>query len=161
MEKKENEAHENIEELKDNKKNLSPANKHEGKPERSEPSDIPDFLEDAPPQMRRVMMGLMQASVGGRLSHPVFEKFNEEHIHKYLDYIQRDDDNEFKLKTSSRWFSLAYVIFGLSVFVFLVVFLLPNEKALLVDIFKILAAFLGGLGSGYGLKASLDKKKQL
>jgi len=96
--------------------------------------------------------------MGGPSPNPLLEKFTDEHIHKYLDYIQRDDDHEFELRSSSRWFHSFYLIMGLASFLFLVIYLAPIDKALLSDIIKVIVAFAGGLGSGFGLKAYLDKK---
>ena len=61
--------------------------------------------------------------------------------------------------SSNRWFYLFYTILGLSFFSFLVIYLLPKDKELLDQILKLLVAYAGGLGSGYGLKAFKDMKK--
>ncbi len=117
--------------------------------------EVSEALEEMPPKMRRhITMAMMQqTSTRGIIGHPLFEKFNEKHIDKFLDYSQRDDDNEFKYKSTNRWFYLLYSILGISLFVFLVIFLLPNDRELLIDIFKLIIVFGGGLGSGYGLKS--------
>ena len=107
-------------------------------------------------------MSMMQSTppVGGSRSHPLFEKFTEDHVHKYLDYIQRDDDNEHNLRSSNRWFHLVYTIIGIAFFGFLIVYLLPKDKALLNDLIKLLVTFAGGVGSGYGLKSYLLESKK-
>ena len=125
------------------------------------PANFPDLPDDMPYEVQQtIRMAMMssQQSSGGR-HHPLFEKFTEEHVHKYLDYIQKDDDNDFSLRSSNRWVYLLYTILGLSFFSFLVIYLLPKDKILLDQIIKLFVAFAGGLGSGYGLKSFKDMKK--
>lgn len=145
---------------KENKnKDIVPAKDTPQKEENPEVlSDLPD---DMPQEVKKtIQMAMMSASSMGRpRHHPLFEKFTEDHVHKYLDYIQKDDDNEFSLRSSNRWFYLLYTVLGLGFFSFLVIYLLPKDKALLDEILKLLVAFAGGLGSGYGLKVFKDMKK--
>lgn len=124
------------------------------------PVILPDLPDEMPKEVQQTIRMMMSASsMGGPRQHPLFEKFTEEHVHKYLDYIQKDDDNEFILRRSNRWFYVLYTVLGLGFFVFLVIYLLPNDKALLDEILKLLVTFAGGLGSGYGLKVFRDMKK--
>lgn len=124
----------------------------------SEPK-VEELLDNMPPKIRSTFMALMQSSTRSISSHPLFDKFDEKHIHKFLDYLQEDDNNRFKLKSSSRYFTLIYVCLVIAVIVFLVVYLLPANKELLVDILKTAVGFFAGVGSGFGLKSHLDKKK--
>jgi len=126
------------------------------------PIEFDNLPDDMPAEVKQmiVRMGMMQTSTGGsRPPHPLFEKFTDDHIHKYLDYTQKDDDNEFSLRSSNRWFQLVYILIALGFFSFLIIYLLPNNKALLTDIIKLFVSFAGGVGSGYGLKSYFDKKK--
>lgn len=70
--------------------------------------DTPEVFKDLPPDVQRTFertfMGMMR--VGGQSSNPLLDKFEPEHIGKYLDYMHADDENEFKLKTSNRVYSL-------------------------------------------------------
>ena len=133
------------------------------KREDSTPAElIANLPDDMPAEVKRfISMSMMQSTppMSGSRSHPLFDKFTEEHVHKYLDYIQRDDDNEFNLKSSNRWFYLAYTLLGITFFGFLIIYLLPKDKVLLNEIFKLLVTFAGGVGSGYGLKSFLENKK--
>ena len=141
------------------------AEKKGGKKEKESPTPaelLAELPEGMPPEMKRVVsMAMMQSSFpgGGSRAHPLFEKFTEEHVHKYLDYIQRDDDFEHKRRGSNRWFQLGYTIIGVAFFGFLIIYLLPKDKALLNDILKLLFTFAGGVGSGYGLRSYLEKKR--
>jgi len=85
--------------------------------------------------------------------NPLLEKFNEAHIDKYLDYMQRDDDNEYQIKKSNRWFSLVYFILILIILTIGIVYLLPRDKDLLIFIIQVIIILAGGIGAGYGLKS--------
>lgn len=124
-----------------------------------EPEIIEKIMEDAPPSLRRsIGMAMMGISSSGPMPHPLFNKFNDEHIHKFLDYAQKDDENNFKARCSNRWFHLLYTLIGVGVFIFLFIYLLPADKDILIDVLKLIVAFVGGVGSGFGLKGFLDKK---
>ena len=125
------------------------------------PQECFEFPEDMPVEVQRTMMAMMSSSQqsGGNRAHPLFEKFTEDHVHKYLDYIQKDDDNEFSLRSTNRWFLLMYVVLGIGLFLFLVVYLLPKDKMIFDQIVKMFVAFAGGFGGGYGLKTYKGLKK--
>lgn len=89
----------------------------------------------------------------------LFSKFDADHIHKYLDYSRKDDEDAFHLRKRSQIFQLIYILLGISFFVFLIVFLLPSDKSLLNDILKYFFGFIGGFGGGFGTKYYLDRKR--
>ncbi len=121
--------------------------KEEEEEEKAE--EIEEFMEEIPSHLRKSFM--MEIARSSRpATHPLFDKFKSDHIHKFLDYIQRDDDNEYKLRSSNRWFHLTYTLIGIGLFVFLLVYLLPTDRTLLADIFKVLLGAIGGFGGGYG-----------
>ena len=78
----------------------------------------------------------------------IFEKFNSDHIDKYLDYLQRDDDTEAKYRSTNRFFYMGYVIIALIFLGFATVYLLPNNKDLLLQLIALLTSFGGGFGIG-------------
>lgn len=115
-------------------------------------------IEKMPPHVQSVvktMMGFSSVPV----PHPVVSKINEEHIHKFMDYVHQDDENSYNLRRSARWFNLLYLLVAVALFIFLIVFLVPAHTDVLTDILKILVAFAGGFGSGYGLKTYFDRQK--
>ncbi len=124
----------------------------------SEP-ELEKTLEDMPPDIRRTVKMAMMGFSSGPGPHPLFDKFNDEHVHKFLDYAQQDEENKFRIKCSNRWFVLGYTGLGVAFFVFLIVFLLPDNEEILLDLLKVLVAFAGGLGGGYGLKSYFEGKK--
>ncbi|MCF8316909.1 MAG: hypothetical protein K9I71_12330 [Ignavibacteriales bacterium] len=120
---------------------------------------VEEAMKDMPPEVRKSFrMAMMQSSSIGRVTHPLFEKFNEKHIDKFLDYSQRDDDNIYKLKSSNRWFYLLYTLIALGFIIFLITFLLPLDKEMFTEILKLTVTFAGGVGSGYGIKSVIDKR---
>lgn len=107
-------------------------------------------LRDMPPEVRSQFQAFM-AMTQSRPVNPLFSKFTEAHIDKYLDYIQRDDDNAHDLKKSNRWFYLTYFILILGVLAATVVYLLPKDKDFLGTILQTILTLAGGIGAGYGL----------
>lgn len=87
-------------------------------------------------------------------------KFNEDHIHKYLDYTCEEENNEQNFRSSNRWFNLAYVGIFVGLFIFLVVYLTGKDKTLLYDLIKFILGFAAGTGAGYVAKAKRDKPKE-
>ncbi|MDD4274023.1 MAG: hypothetical protein PHG14_09895 [Desulfobacter postgatei] len=62
------------------------------------PLDCMKFPDGTPTEVQRTIRMMMSSASGAvRPGHPLFEKFTDEHVHKYLDYIQKDDDNAFEL----------------------------------------------------------------
>lgn len=135
-------------------------NKLPSKPDGTSPHECIELPDDMPKEMQQtIRMAMTSASMGTmRSGHPLFEKFNEEHVHKFLDYTQKDDDNEFTYRSSNRLYHIGYAILGVALFIFLVVYLVPKDKILFDQIFKMLVAFAGGLGSGYGIKSYQSRK---
>ena len=131
--------------------------------EQAEKAEILSSLpEDLPAEVRSQVVRMMMGTTVTRQQapkHPLFDKFTDDHVHKYLDYIQRDDDNAYDLRKSNRWFHLVYILIAVAFAIFLIVFLLPRDKALLNDFFKLFVSFAGGAGTGYGFKGYMDKKK--
>jgi hypothetical protein len=105
-------------------------------------------------RITEVMMGVAR----GPGHHPIFEKFTAAHVDKFLDHTHQDDQDERHLIRSRRWFQLAYVLIGVASLLLLIVFLLPTDRELLVEILKDVVIFGGGIGSGYGIKSHLERR---
>lgn len=118
-----------------------------------------ELLEAAPDDVKKMItMAMSETHLRGSIPNPVFSKINEKHIHKFLDMMATDDKNEHFFKSTNRFFVLAYTILFLAVFLFLIIFLIKDNKDLLLEIFKVFGAFVAGIGSGFGFKVYLDKK---
>jgi len=126
-------------------------------PKETSEAELTADVQDMPPEVRRQFQAILAMFQAQRpMSNPLLSKFNETHIDKYLDYLQRDDDNAHELKKSNRWFYLAYFTLSLIALGAAIVYLLPNNKDFLETILQILIALAGGIGAGYGLQ--LHKK---
>lgn len=111
---------------------------------------------DIQPETARKVRSFLQMTSGTRSAMSMlFEKFTPQHIDKYLDYIQRDDDKENDRKSSDRWFQMAYIIIGVISFFVLVIYLQSRDKDLLLQLLTVLIAFGGGFGFG---KLAKDKE---
>jgi len=64
---------------------------------------------------------------------------------------------EYKLAKSNCWFNLAYVAISICFGVFLITYLLPNNRDILHDIIIMGASLAGGFGAGYGYRSHRDK----
>ncbi|MCD4692692.1 MAG: hypothetical protein K8R79_07255 [Calditrichales bacterium] len=137
-----------------------PKGKDKDKQKASEDIIEADVLDKLPEEVKRVVQIGMSMQ---RTSMPVYpqllSKLNEGHITKILDLSEKDDDRVFKDIQSSRKFTLTYVIIFIALFVFITLFLVGKNPALYQDILKVIVVFAGGLGSGYGLKTYLEKRK--
>ena len=91
--------------------------------------------------------------------HPIFDKFEPEHVTQFLTQVHEQDTGEMRIRTSNRWFRLAYVLTGVAVFIFLTLLLLPNRADLYFEILKSLGIFAAGTAGGYGLKAYQDRNR--
>lgn len=95
---------------------------------------------------------------GSPAYHPVFDKFQPEHVTQFLDHTYQADTQERRLRRSDRWFRLAYVVLATAVFAFLTLYLLPEHSALYIDILKSLGIFGAGVAGGYGFRTYQDQR---
>lgn len=124
-------------------------------------SDVPaEIMEQLPPEARRVVE--MSLSMMHRVSHapnPVLGKVTSEHITAVLELSDKDGHCEFQSTLHSRLFTAFYVLVFVGLFVFLTLELAPLDKALYMDVVKIVLAFAGGFGSGFGVKSLIDRRR--
>lgn len=151
--------------MSDTEKELTPAedgNKTEEE-KSSEKNDIgpvePELLKSLPPEAKKVLEIGMSMQRFGPMPNPLAEKINEKHIDKILDIAEKDEERSFKGARESRKFTLIYVLVFAALFVFATVFLVGSDKELYKEVIKLFAVFLGGLGSGFGVKSYMDRNK--
>lgn len=127
-----------------------------------DPEVVEELEEDlpAPPTIIRQMMAMFGFGLGGRAFHPVFDKFEPEHVDKFLDHSHEEDLERLRIRRQDRWFFLIYAVIGLGFLGWLIWALLPNDKDLLAEILKLGIAFAGGVGGGYGLKSYQESRRQ-
>lgn len=102
---------------------------------------------DVPPQVReQITTRISAVMASGRMPNPITKHFNSKHVDVVLDMIKEDDANAFYLQKTGRWFVVFFVVFGVFVASAAVVYLLPRDRALLMDIGKFLLGVIGGIG---------------
>jgi len=125
------------------------------------PDEIQEIVKDAPPKVKEAFFAWYQMTSKQSRIHPIFDKFESKHVDKFLDYCHKDDENQYKLISSNRWFYLIYSILFMGIFIFLTLYLLPKDKNLLTDIFKFLGGLVSGIGIGYGLRSKIKPKNSM
>ena len=133
------------------------------KAEDSEGGDLEKIapeLANLPPEIKKVVQAtLSMQRISTPFVSPIVEKVNESHISKILEIVEKEDERVFADTQAARKYALIYTIVVLLFLGFLTVFLVNKDVAVYQDILKIIIIFGGGLGSGFGLKGYLDRKK--
>jgi len=129
----------------------------EKKPMKNElKSEEPELVEKQPSKMIERIETVMGRFSGPLLS-PLESKINEKHIDKILEIKDKYDDNAFKDTQQARKFHLIYILVGVSIFVFLTLFLVGKDTELFKEILKLFISFVGGMGAGFGIKHYMKK----
>ena len=123
--------------------------------EREEENSLP-----SPPPRVREMMAMFGVGPGRRAYHPVFDKFEPEHVDKFLDHSHAEDLERLRIRRQGRWFGLLILVVALFALAWLVNTLLPENKDLLAEFLKIGVAFAGGVGGGYGLRTYQETRRR-
>lgn len=128
--------------------------------EKTEGVNPEGVFDKLPPEIKKVMdVGFSMQRFSGPMPSPFLNKINETHVTKILELAEKDDERAFVDAQASRKYILGYVLIFAMLFVFATVFLVGQNTELYKEMLKLLATFLGGLGSGFGLKGYLDRKK--
>ncbi len=142
--------------------NIPPQNATEDQTnaEKKDLEQVPaEILNSLPPEAKKVLEFGMSMQRIGPMPNPIAEKITETHISKILDIAENDDKMSFEDSKESRKYTLIYVVIFSLLFVFATVYLVAADKELYKEFIRLFAAFLGGLGSGFGLKSYIDRKK--
>ncbi len=111
-----------------------------------------NLLSDLPPEQReivtRYISSITEFHSRGPSANPLISKFNDEHVHKLLDQVERQESGAHELRKSNRLFQLLYFLVAVFILILAVGFLQPRDPELLDTILKYLFAFAGGFGSG-------------
>jgi hypothetical protein len=122
-----------------------------------EDTEVARAINKMPEPFRQTFLAMTRTISRGMPYHPLFDKFTPEHTSQFLENIRKDDENEYRLKSSNRWFYVIYAFFDLVFLLFLIVFLLPKDKDFLNKIIETLIVLGGGFGAGYGVKSWQNK----
>ena len=94
----------------------------------------------------------------GRSVHPLFDKFESQHVTQFLEQSFESDVAKRKAARGDRWLRLIYVSLGLGGFAFLTGLLLPDQSDLYLRILQGMGVFGAGLAAGYGIGAYHDRR---
>ncbi|OQY01489.1 MAG: hypothetical protein B6I26_03955 [Desulfobacteraceae bacterium 4572_130] len=118
-----------------------------------------NVLDNLPPKAKKIIEVGMSMHEFDSMQNPLADKINEKHIDKILELAEKDDERSFKDAGETRKFTLIYLLIFAILFIFLTIFLVGSDKELYKEIIKILVIFLGGLGSGFGIKSHMERNK--
>jgi len=122
-------------------------------PEIKEIEEIEKVLTEAKlrPEIIQKFTALFRSERIGPSPDPIISKLIPEHITKMIEC--RDDDNkrEYNFSIRSQVFNFLYLVIGLGVLIFIIIFLHDKEE-FLKDILFTAGIFIGGIGTGIGYK---------
>lgn len=122
-------------------------------------SPDPELLNKLSPEARKVVeVGMMSMQRFGPMPNPIAEKLTPNHIDKILNIAEKDDERSYKDTGQSRKYTLIYILIFAALFIFTTIFLVGSDKELYKETMKLFSVFLGGLGSGFGIRSYMDKK---
>ena len=114
-----------------------------------------DEIEDMPEEIKKqieVMMTSRQIGMTVSNANPmekmISKKIESKHIDKFLEIAAMNEKNSFEDRQNTKKDVRLFVIIGVAVFIFLVIFLSRDNSDLLIDILTAAFAFLGGFGAG-------------
>lgn len=125
--------------------------------------------EGTPTEVRQMVRtaSLLMMSGSARANDPLLDKFNDKHVDKFLDGIEKDSQRahdlaakELEFKSTNRRYYIAYVSGVLLFLAWVIWMMLPNNATLLSDILKLLIGAVLGFGGGFGYKTYLDKESK-
>jgi len=117
-----------------------------------------DILEDMPPEIKKRFLSFSMGSISRSILSPFESKINEKHIDKILELSDKDNERLYKDTQHSRKFRLIYLLIGVALFVFLTLFLVGKDTELFKEVIKLFVVFVGGMGTGYGIKHYVDNR---
>lgn len=90
--------------------------------------------------------------------NPMFEKFNEGHIDKFLDYSEKDEQREYKLDIIKYCVIILVFIVIVALIVFFAIFFGKENPELCEKIILALVSIIAGAFGGYGIGLHQGKK---
>lgn len=130
--------------------------------EQLEKSDQDPELSASPPggshrfrAMQEMFTGMVRS---GPSYHPIFDKFEPQHVTQFLKDASDDDAAKHKMRRGNRWFRLAYFGIVVVLFIFLTIYLLPDHSDLYFQLLQGVGIFTAGLAGGYGIRSYQEKQ---
>lgn len=103
-------------------------------------AEVPQALLDKlPPEVKQQITTflLSHQRIGFPAQNPLANKITTEHIDKIIDNSEKESERDFK----ARWFTLAYAVLAMGFLVFLFIYLLTIDKALFLEVLKLISLF--------------------
>ena len=142
--------------MNDQKKSSKSVAKTENPKEEPSKQEILQAVRKDPTIIKETFFGMMK---GGMSYPPFLDKVDKNHITKALSIMSKEVDNAFKTGKSKRNYTLIYVLIGVALFIFLMIYLVTtNNTEMLTEILKIGGAVVVGGFGGYGISESKHKK---
>ena len=116
--------------------------------------------EDTTSVIRRLEASFTAFRRSGPAFHPIFDRFQAEHVTQFLEHSRDRERDDYQLKRGGRWFRLAYALCGIGLFVFLTVILMPRHSDLYFKLLQGVGLFVAGVAGGYGLKTYRDRQQE-
>lgn len=126
----------------------------------AEDSATETMLEGMPPEAKKMVMQTL--SMQGRIGpapHPLADKITPEHIAQIITAEEGADKRRYQNTVAARRYGFAYAVLFVLLFIFLTLFLVQADKELYSKALGVFAIFVGGFGSGYGVKAHFSRGK--
>lgn len=110
-----------------------------------------ETFQKLPPELKQQILISMSSHRVGSIPNPLVDKITPEHIAKVLDNVDKEDERNFKDQTVTRRYQFIYFVISLGFLAFLIVYLSGIDKALMVEVLKLILTFLSGVGVGFGI----------
>ncbi|MCG8321093.1 MAG: hypothetical protein MI921_16440 [Cytophagales bacterium] len=89
----------------------------------------------------------------GSFTPSIASKITKKHLDKILDLTKDDSDKNYKANLWNMGMRISILMIVTGLFVFLTYYFGRTDKELYLELVKVIIAFLGGVGIGYGMKA--------
>jgi hypothetical protein len=128
------------------------------------PTELGKILEKLPPEDRQQVSAIMQfSSFKGPSGALLFEKFNDGHVTKFLDQIEKHDEREFKFSLDSKKKNFILIMVSivgiLGLIIFFTLKLSTNNPTLYKDLMNLLIGAGLGFAGGFGFGRSQKNKE--
>ena len=120
--------------------------------------------------MKNIVLALSKQTTIGFPTNPITSKITAEHIGQIIESTENESVREFEFNKleldaqqttnqTANVYHLVYFVICLAFIAFLIVYLSSIDKALMVEVLKLILTFLSGIGVGFGIKNFRNKSK--
>lgn len=129
-----------------------PAQNVPGEP--PEDDSIQALFDQLPPSTRRELVASVHAVYQriGPAPSPLLRPANEKHLDRFLEIVQRGEDQAHELRKRNGILNLVYFWSAIITAAAAIVFLISRDRAMLDTLLQILLSLAAGFGAGYAYK---------